>query len=101
MEFSMPAGVKEELQKFRTFLDLHMSPHLSSWYQKGEVPRAFLSLLGQEGWLSFSMREGAMTKGTALRAALLMEELARLSPGVAVTVLAQEDLGLTGLWLFG
>jgi short/branched chain acyl-CoA dehydrogenase len=101
MEFSMPVGVKEELQKFRTFLDLHMSPHLSSWYQKGEVPRAFLSFLGQEGWLSFSMREGAMTKGTALRAALLMEELARLSPGVAVTVLAQEDLGLTGLWLFG
>jgi len=101
MEFSMPVGVKEELQKFRTFLDLHMSPHLSSWYQKGEVPRAFLSLLGQEGWLSFSMREGAMTKGTALRAALLMEEIARLSPGVAVTVLAQEDLGLTGLWLFG
>jgi len=101
MEFSMPASIKEELQKFRTFLDRHVSPHLSSWYQQGEVPRAFFSLMGQEGWLSFSIREGSLTKGTALRAALLMEELARLSPGVAVTVLAQVDLGLTGLWLFG
>jgi alkylation response protein AidB-like acyl-CoA dehydrogenase len=101
MEFSIPSSNKEELQKFRTFLNNHLSPHLSSWHQQGEVPRAFFSLLGREGWLSFSMKDGALVKGAALRAALFMEELARLSPGVAVTVLAQVDLGLTGLWLFG
>ena len=101
MEFSMPARFTEELKRFRSFLDVQMSPHLPSWYQKGEVPRAFLALLGQQGWLSFSMREGSLAKGPAMRAALLMEELAKRSPGVAVTVLAQVDLGLTGLWLFG
>jgi alkylation response protein AidB-like acyl-CoA dehydrogenase len=31
----------------------------------------------------------------------MAEELAKISPGVAVTVLAHVDLGLTALWLFG
>ena len=36
-----------------------------------------------------------------MREALLSEQLAIISPGVAVAVLAHADLGLMGLWLFG
>ena len=40
-------------------------------------------------------------KSSALREALIAEELAKASPGIAVAVLAHVNLGLTGLFLFG
>jgi len=57
--------------------------------------------MGESGWFGFSFQEGQLSKLSALREALLAEHLARLSPGVAVAILAHVDLGLTGLWLFG
>lgn len=55
----------------------------------------------KEGWFNFSFQDNRVEKQSALRQALLAEEIAKASPGVAVTVLAHQDLGLTGLWLFG
>ncbi len=69
--------------------------------EQAAVPRSFFSLMAEQGWFSFSFSEDRLTKHTALRESLLAEELAKISPGVAVAILAHQDLGLTGLWLFG
>lgn len=101
MDFTIPAEISEEVALFKSFLEKNLRPHLSDWYREGAVPRGFFSAMGEKGWLGFSSQEGHLTKLPALRAALLAEQLAMQSPGVAVTILAHVDLGLTGLWLFG
>jgi hypothetical protein len=40
-------------------------------------------------------------RGSALREAMIAEELAKASPGVAIAALAHVDLGLMGLFLCG
>jgi alkylation response protein AidB-like acyl-CoA dehydrogenase len=47
------------------------------------------------------MRDHHLNKGSALREALLTETVAKVSPGVAVAILAHIDLGLAGIYLFG
>ena len=101
MDFAVPKETLEEASRFKAFLDKHLSPHLSQWYEEGAVPRSFFSLVAEQGWFSFSYGEEHIAKHSALREALFAEELAKLSPGVAVAILAHQDLGLTGLWLFG
>jgi short/branched chain acyl-CoA dehydrogenase len=101
MDFSIPQETLEETRRFRTFLEKELSPSLSLWYEQAAVPRSFFSLMAEQGWFSFSFSEDRLTKHIALREALLAEELAKISPGVAVAILAHQDLGLTGLWLFG
>ena len=101
MDFAIPRETQEEAGRFKVFLDKHLSPHLSQWYEQGAVPRSFFSLMAEQDWFSFSFSEDRVKKGTALREALFAEAMAKISPGVAVAVLAHQDLGLTGLWLFG
>ena len=101
MDFSVPQNTLDDLKRFRTFLKEAVSPHLSSWYEQGAVPRSLFSVMAQQGWFSFSFKSERLEKQSALREALLAQEMAKISPGVAVAVLAHQDLGLTGLWLFG
>ena len=101
MDFSISRNTLEELKRFRTFLHENLSPRLSFWYEQGAVPRPFFSRMAEEGWFNFFMEKNRLKKHSALRQALLAEEMAKISPGVAVAVLAHQDLGLTGLWLFG
>lgn len=101
MEFSLPAELSKETDRFRSFLDEHVKPHLSEWYQRGEIPRAVHETVAQGGWLGFETQGGRLVKHSSLRAACLGEALAALAPGVGVTLLAHEHLGVTGLWLFG
>jgi alkylation response protein AidB-like acyl-CoA dehydrogenase len=101
MDFSIPVERKEEIQRFKAFIEENVTSHLSAWYEERSVPRQFFSAMAQGGWLDFTIKDGRVVKRSAVRSALLMEQLAMVSPGVAVAILAHEDLGLTGLWLFG
>jgi alkylation response protein AidB-like acyl-CoA dehydrogenase len=101
MDFEIPAELHEDSNRFKVFLSKHLSPNLSSWYQDRAVPRSFFLALGREGRFGFELKEGHLFKQPALKAAMAMEQLAAMSPGVAVAVLGQVDLGLMGLWLFG
>jgi short/branched chain acyl-CoA dehydrogenase len=101
MDFSIPQEILEEVDRFKTFLDKNLSPHLSLWYEQGAVPRSFFSLMADEGWFNFSIQGNRVVKHSALRESLLAEQMAKVSPGVTVAVLAHQDLGLTGVWLFG
>jgi alkylation response protein AidB-like acyl-CoA dehydrogenase len=89
MDFSITAELTHDQDRFKGFLNEHLVPNHSAWYQKGAIPRSFFTTMGKEGWLGF------------VRGAMVSEQIATISPGVAVAVLAHVDLGLTGLWLFG
>lgn len=101
MDFRLPQDVTDDRKRFNDFLDEHLRPHLARWMSEGVVPRVFFESLGREGWLGHEGRGGRWAGGTALKQAVLMEDLARLSPGVAVTVVVQTSLGMKGLSLFG
>lgn len=101
MDFSIPEEVSQDRNRLKAFLNAHLVPNLSTWYRNRALPRSFLVDMGQGGWLGFTMKDGLMEKLPALRGAIISEQLATISPGVAVAVLAQVDLGLIGLWLSG
>ncbi|CAB5105873.1 hypothetical protein D3OALGA1CA_1723 [Olavius algarvensis associated proteobacterium Delta 3] len=101
MDFTIPAALKHDIQRFREFLDAHMTPHLSVWRRGGQVPLEFFHAMGGEGWFGFEERDGVLSPHSALREALIAEELGVVSPGVAIAVLAHMDLGFMGLYMFG
>jgi len=101
MDFSIPPAFSDEIRSLRTFLKKKVKPALSGWYQNQEIPVQFFREIGAGNWYGIKFRENRLVKRSALKEALIFEELAKVSPGVAVAVLAQVDLGLMGLLLFG
>jgi alkylation response protein AidB-like acyl-CoA dehydrogenase len=101
MNFAIPAEVVKDLEQFKDFLQIHLEPYLSEWYKKEAIPREFFQELGQDGWLGFTQENKQIAEQSGLRQAILMENLAKMSPGVAVAVLVQISLGTAPLFLFG
>jgi alkylation response protein AidB-like acyl-CoA dehydrogenase len=101
MDFAIPQGVTKELEQFEGFLRTHLEPQLPAWYNKETIPPDLFQSLGQGGWLGFSHENGHITEKSSLRESILMENLAKISPGVAVAVLVQNSLGMAPLFLFG
>lgn len=101
MDFSIPKKFSEEIISFKEFIKSRVISELPLWYQSQEIPAKFFDEMGKGNWYGIELKEGRLFKGSALREALIAEELAKVSPGVAVAVLAQIELGLMGLFLFG
>ncbi|MGD1999985.1 MAG: acyl-CoA dehydrogenase family protein [Desulfobacterales bacterium] len=101
MDFSIPAELAAELADFDVFLKKKVSPNLQAWNREGIVPRSFLQMMGMAGWYGYRWQDERLIKRPGLRETLLLERIAKLSPGVAVTVLIISDLGLTALNHFG
>ena len=101
MDFSLPLEISEDLKRFQAFLDEHLRPGISRWYEDGAIPRSFFRELGSNGWMGFVAGDHGIQEQSALNQATLMEDLARLSPGVAVAVAVQISLGVKGLYLCG
>lgn len=101
MDFTIPQGITRDIERFAAFLSTHLKPHLSAWYKSGELPAEFHRRMGAGGWLGIRWQDGRLVKTSAFREALISEEMAKVSPGVAVAVLAHVNLGLIGLYLFG
>ncbi len=101
MDFSIPRNLIEEVERFRLLLKGSLAPRLSLWHRRGELPKEFFEEMGKGGWFGFEGHEGRWSRRSAIREALIAEELARFSPGAAVAALAHADLGMMGVWLFG
>jgi alkylation response protein AidB-like acyl-CoA dehydrogenase len=101
MDFLLPEEIAEDLKRFEAFLGKHLVPNLTQWYQDGVIPRGFFQELGSDGWLGFTGLGDDFQEQPALKQAVLMESLAKLSPGVAVAVAVQISLGTKGLYLCG
>ena len=101
MDFSVPPAVSQDLNRFKEFINTQVSPDLKSWTRRRELPPAFFHRMGEGSWFGLGFRDGRLTRESALKEALVAEELAVVSPGVAIAALAHVDLGLMGLYLFG
>ena len=101
MGFAIPAAISQELNRFRDFVRIQLMPDLPSWTPKQKIPDTFSQLMGKGGWYGIKIKGGRLVRGSALREAMIAEELAKVSPGVAIVALAHVDLGLMGLFLFG
>ena len=101
MDFLIPPDISGNIDHFKEFLKEHLVPNLSAWYQEGSLPRSFYLAMGKGGWFGFEIKKARLIKQSSLKAALVCEQLAVISPGVAVATLAHVDLGFKGLWLFG
>ena len=101
MDFAIPAAITQDLNQLKDIVRTQIVPNLSSWAQKQKMPDTFSHLLGAGGWYGIKMKGERLIRGSALREAMIAEELAKVSPGVAIVALAHVDLGLMGLFLFG
>lgn len=101
MSYFLSDELNRAIDAFRSFLSEKVRPNLANWYKSGELPVEFFQIFGEAGWYGIRWEADQLVKTAALREALIAEELAKLSPGVAVAVLAHVNLGLTGLYLFG
>jgi len=101
MDFAIPQAVSEDLARFQDFIKTHIVPNLPSWNRQRELPPAFFHHMGEGGWFGLKFKDGRLIRESALKEALVAEELALISPGVAIADLAHIDLGLMGLFLFG
>lgn len=101
MDFTLPDTLREELEALHSFLDRTLTPELPAWYRRGEVPREFYRTAARAGWFGIQWQNGRLVRTAALREALIEEELAKRSPGVAVAVLAHVNLGFISLYLHG
>ena len=101
MDFSIPDELTEEVVRFREFLKSRVLPELPVWNQNREIPARFFADFAAAGWYGISRADNVLVRRSALRQALIAQELAKVSPGLAVALLVQIDLGLLGLFLFG
>jgi len=101
MNFTLPDEIREEIDAFRSFLAQSLKPDLAAWYRNGEIPREFFRSAARGGWFGIQRRGGELVRTSALREALIEEELAKRSPGVAVALLAHVNLGFISLYLHG
>jgi alkylation response protein AidB-like acyl-CoA dehydrogenase len=101
MDFSIPAPLAEEVERFKAWIGRELAGDLVEWYRSKALTRRFFETLGDGGWYGVQFEGGRLHESPALREALLTSELAKKSPGAAVAALAHSDLGLMGLLKFG
>lgn len=97
----VPEDIQKDLERFDAFLEAEVEPQLRGWERENQVPRAFFERLAQAGWLGVYWDGSGLAARPGLRETLVLERLARISPGVAVTLLIVSDLGLTTLMRYG
>ena len=101
MDFAIPTSLAEDLARFQEYIKKYLLVNLRNWNKQRELPPAFFHHMGEGGWFGLEFKDGRLIRKSALKEALVAEELAVVSPGVAIAALAHIDLGLMGLYLFG
>lgn len=101
MDFTIPEDIQSDLAQFKDFLKTEVKPNFSSWYKNGSISMQFFRAFGEQGWYGMQWKDDRLVETSALREVLLQEELAKLSSGVAIAVLAHIHLGLACLFLHG
>src|SRR5438309_2821190 len=85
----------------REFAETEIRPHVREWDQEQHFPRELVPKLAALGLLGIQFPEQYGGAGmTALDYCICIEELARVDPGVALSVAAHNGLCSSHIWLF-
>lgn len=101
MDFRIPLEFETELERYKEFVSTRLLSNLGGWYAEKRIPREFFRELGANGWLGLETDGPEVRETNPLKAALLLEHLGTISPGVGVAVLVPVSLGAQGIVLFG
>jgi alkylation response protein AidB-like acyl-CoA dehydrogenase len=98
-----PTDEQELLRRtVREFAETEIRPHVREWDQQQHFPRELMSKLGALGLMGIQFPE--QYGGAALSAidyCICIEEIARVDPGVALSVAAHNGLCSSHIFLFG
>ena len=102
MDFSLSEEQQLLKKTVREFAESELAPHSREWDEKQEFPRAIFSKLGELGLMGVVWPAEYGGSGmTTLDYALVMEELARVDAGVALSVAAHNSLCSGHIFLAG
>ena len=66
MNFAIPAGISEEIDRFEAFIKKDIIPDLPGWCRKGELPRTLFEKMGKQGWYGWKSDNGSLVRKPAL-----------------------------------
>ncbi len=102
MDFTLTAE-QQDLQKMvREFAEAEIRPHVMEWDEQQDFPTSILKSLGQLGVLGIVFPEslGGAEMGY-IEYAIVMEELARVDPSIALSVAAHISLATAHIYMHG
>jgi len=102
LEFSLSEEQQLLKQTVREFAEAEIAPHARQWDEQQEFPRALFGQLGELGLMGvvWPVEYGGSGMST-LDYAVVMEELARVDAGVALSVAAHNSLCSGHIYLAG
>ena len=102
MDFSLSEEQQLLKKTVREFAEAEIGPHAREWDEKQEFPREVLTKLGELGLMGVVWPAEYGGSGmTTLDYAIVMEELARVDAGVALSVAAHNSLSSGHIFLAG
>ena len=102
MDFTLTAE-QQDLQKMvREFAEAEIRPHVMEWDEQQDFPTSILKSLGQLGVLGIVFPEslGGAEMGY-IEYSIVMEELARVDPSIALSVAAHISLATAHIYMHG
>ena len=86
----------------RQFAEQAIRPHVRAWDDAQQLPRTLLESLGAMGLMGIQVPESDGGAGmSAVDYCVCIEELARVDPGVSLSVAAHNGLGTAHIGMFG
>ena len=102
MDFRLSEEQELLRRSVREFAETEMRPHVREWDQEQHFPIELVPKLAALGLLGIQFPEEYGGAGmTALDYCICIEELARVDPGVALSVAAHNGLCSSHIFLFG
>jgi glutaryl-CoA dehydrogenase len=98
----LPEEAKEMGDVLRRWLDTHVRPGVSEWWQNGQFPTAIIPDLARMGVFGPTLPErygGA--DASPITYGVMMQELERCDSGLRSFVSVQSGLAMTAIYLFG
>lgn len=86
----------------REFAEIQIRPHIREWDEQQHFPREIIPELGRLGLMGIQFPEGYGGAGmSAIDYCICLEELARVDPGVALSIAAHNGLCAAHIFAFG
>lgn len=102
MEFTFTDEQEQLRHTVREFAGAEILPHVMEWDENSKFPRELMSKMAELGFLGVIFPEEYGGSGLGyIEFSIVIEELARVDPSVALSVLAHHSLCTNHIFLFG